>query len=158
MSKGANKRIRILLVEGDWLLRRTIRVLLNHEPDMEVAGTAKDGAVALEKISTVHPDLVLTDMAMPHMGGLELTYLLRRRFPNIGIVVLGIYNEPEITELCGLCGADVMMYKALLTTELPTVIRMVFAARRQTEEGEGRAVPSPESEELREEITYSSSQ
>lgn len=140
MLQPANGRIRTLIVDGDWLLRRATSMLLEHEPDIQVVGTAKDGAGALEKINALHPDLVVTDLGMPDMGGLELAFLLRRRFPALGIVVAGTVQEPEISDLGGLCGVDVLMNKALLPAKLPAVIRMVFANRKRIGESRPRAV------------------
>lgn len=150
MSQLANGKIRTLVVEDDWLLRLATCMSLKHEPDIEVVGTAKDGAAALDKIEALQPDLVVTDIAMPGMGGLELAFLLRRRFPTMGIVVVRTANQPEITELCGLCGADVLMNKALLPAKLPAVIRLVFTARKRAEEPAGRSVATA----LQEEVAY----
>jgi len=140
MSQPANGRIRTLVVDDDWLLRRATSMLLQHEPDIQVVGTAKDGAGALEKIQALHPDLVVTDLGMPDMGGLELAFLMRRRFPALGIVVVGTVQEPEIKDLGGFCGVDVLMNKALLPAKLPAVVRMVFATRKRLGESRPRAV------------------
>lgn len=153
-SARPNGRIRTLVVEDEWLLRRATCMLLKQESDIEVVGSAQDGAAALDKISGLQPDLVVTDIAMPGMGGLELAFLLRRRFPALGIVVVGSVNEPEITELCGLCGADVLMNKALLPAKLPAVIRMIFTARKHAEARRGRTLPAVNSRELQEAVAY----
>jgi len=153
-SAPSNGKIRTLVVEDKWLLRRATCMLLKQESDIAVVGTAKDGAAALHKINVLQPDLVVTDIAMPDMGGLELTFLLRQRFPAMRIVVIGFVNEPEIPELCGLCGADALVNKALLPAQLPAVIRTIFGAGEQTQEAGGRAAATANSEALQEEIAY----
>jgi len=139
-------RIRTLVVEDKWLLRRATCKFLSREPRIEVVGAAADGLAALDKIRTLHPDLVVADIAMPNMSGLELTFLLRQRFPALRIVVVAVVNDPEIPQLCGLCGADALVNKALLPTALATVIRMIFNPGEYDGE-DGSAVPE-ESEEL----------
>jgi len=153
-SGRPQRRIRTLVVEDEWLLRHAMSMLLKHEPDIQVVGTAQDGAAALDKIYALQPDMVVTDIAMPDMGGLELAFLLRRRFPSMGIVVVGTVHEPEIRDLCGLCGADILMNKALLSAKLPAVIRTVHAVRRSVEERKGSAAAA-DAKELREEVAYS---
>lgn len=154
MSQVEEGRIRTLIVEDDWLLRHATSLLLMHEPDIQVVGTAKDGAAALDKIHALQPDLVVTDLAMPDMGGIELAFLLRRRFPAMGIVAVGTVHEPEITDLCGLSGVDVLMNKALLPAKLPNVIRMVFAARKRIGERDGQPVCAEKSGSLRNAAAY----
>jgi len=150
----ANGKIRTLVVEDRWLLRRATCNFLKREPNIEVVGTAKDGLAALHKIKALQPDLVVTDIAMPDMGGLELAFLVRQRFPTLRVVVIGIVDEPEIPELCGLCGADALVNKALLPAQLSAVIRMIFSAAKQTQEPGGRAVATANSGGLQEEIAY----
>ena len=149
------RRIRTLVVEDEWLLRHATSMLLKHEPDIQVVGAAQDGAAALDKVNALQPDMVVTDIAMPDMGGLELAFLLRRRFPSMGIVVVGTVHEPEIRDLCGLCGADILMDKALLSAKLPAVIRTVYAVRRSVEERRGRMAAAANFEERPEEVAYS---
>jgi DNA-binding NarL/FixJ family response regulator len=154
MSQRGNGRIRTLVVEDNWLLRRATCRVLKREPDIQVVGIARDGATALDKINALQPDLVVTDLAMPDMGGLELAFLLRRRFPAMGIIVVGTVQEPEITDLCGLCGVDVLVNKALVPAQLPGVIRLIFSAGEQSQQPAGGAVASANSEALHEEIAY----
>lgn len=154
MSQPANRRIRTLVAEDHWVLRRATSMLLKHQRDIQVVGTAKDGAAALGKINALQPDVVVTDIAMPDVGGLELAFLLRRRFPAMGIVVVGVVDGPEISDLCALCDADVLINKALVPAKLPAVIRTVFGARKRTEECGGE-VPAANCEGLLEEIADS---
>lgn len=128
-AQASNGRIRVLVVEDRWLLRRAACMVLERHSDIQVVGTAKNGAAALDRINALQPDVVVTDAAMPEMGGLELAFLLRRRLPALGIVVVASVNEPGITELCGLCGADVLMNKTLIPVKLPAAIRIALGRR-----------------------------
>ena len=129
-TQASNGKIRTLVVEDKWLLRRATRMVLTHEPDIEVVGTAKDGVAALDRIEALRPDVVVADIAMPSMGGLELSFLLRRRFPAIRIVLVTPTQAAEISDLCGLCGADLLMNKARIPDKLPALIRMMFKSPR----------------------------
>ncbi len=77
------------------MTREMLARLLALEDDITVVGTASDGAKALSVIRAQKPDVVLTDIAMPHVSGIELTETLRREYPQIGVVILTIYNDDE---------------------------------------------------------------
>ena len=77
------------------MTREMLARLLSLEDDITVVGTASDGARALSVIRAQKPDVVLTDIGMPQVSGIELTDILRREFPQVGVVILTIYNDDE---------------------------------------------------------------
>lgn len=87
--------IRLVIAEDETMTREMLARLLALEDDITVVGTASDGAKALSVIRAQKPDVVLTDIAMPHVSGIELTETLRREYPQIGVVILTIYNDDE---------------------------------------------------------------
>jgi two-component system chemotaxis response regulator CheB len=79
--------IRVLLVDDAATVRRVVGDVLAEDPALEIAGTASDGRMGLERIETLHPDVVLLDLDMPVMGGLEMLAALRARHPSLPVVV-----------------------------------------------------------------------
>ena len=83
--------MRILIVDDHDLVRRQVRSLLSDYPNFEVCGEAADGLDAIEKAKSLRPDLVLMDISMPRMNGLEATKVIRRELPSVDVIVL----QPE---------------------------------------------------------------
>ncbi len=84
----APKIIKVLLVDDNELLRRGLRSALETCDDMEVVGEAGNGLVGIEMCRELRPDVVLMDMKMPKMNGLEATRIICKEFPKIGVVIL----------------------------------------------------------------------
>jgi DNA-binding NarL/FixJ family response regulator len=80
-------KIRIVLADDHVILRQGTRQLLEHEPDIEVVGEASDGAEAVELVSKLTPDIVIIDVAMPGMNGIEATKKIKEILPGTKILV-----------------------------------------------------------------------
>lgn len=89
------KKIRILIVDDHTLVRDGIRALLALVADIEVVGEAANGRDAIGKIKALAPNVVLMDLAMPVMGGLEATRRIRRQFPGVKVLALTQYDDSE---------------------------------------------------------------
>jgi DNA-binding NarL/FixJ family response regulator len=89
------KKIRLVIAEDETMTREMLARLLTLEDDIEVVGTAADGQRALSVIRAQKPDVLLTDIGMPQVNGIQLTETLRREFPSVGVVILTIYNDDE---------------------------------------------------------------
>jgi len=89
------ERIRILLVDDQRLMREGLRILLELEPDLEVVGEAGDGHAALLSYADMEPDLVLMDVRMPRMDGVETTWRLRERWPAARVIILTTFDDDE---------------------------------------------------------------
>ena len=87
--------IRVLLVDDQRLMREGLRILLGLEPDLEIAGEAGDGNGALAAYEALQPDVVLMDVRMPGMDGVEATWRLRQRWPEARIVILTTFDDDE---------------------------------------------------------------
>lgn len=87
--------IRILLVDDHAVLRAGLRALLNAEPDFEVVGEAGDGREAIEQAERLRPDIVVMDLAMPVMGGLEATRVITSRLAGIRVLALTMHAEEQ---------------------------------------------------------------
>lgn len=88
-------KIKVLIADDQALMRDGIKVLLNMEEDIEVVGTAGDGKEALDLAGQLSPDLVLMDIRMPNMNGVDCTRLLRERYPDIIVLALTTFNDEE---------------------------------------------------------------
>lgn len=87
--------MKILLCDDQAVIRDGLEMLLNLEKDFQVVASAQDGAEALELTETKKPDLILMDLKMPIMNGIEATREIRKKFPNIKILVLTTYDDDE---------------------------------------------------------------
>jgi len=87
--------MRILLCDDQAVIRDGLEMLLNLEKDFQVIGVAQDGAEAVDLAAQKQPDLILMDLKMPIMSGIEATREIRTKFPNIKILVLTTYDDDE---------------------------------------------------------------
>jgi CheY-like chemotaxis protein len=91
----AATKIRVLLADDHDVERKGLARLIMEEPDMEVAGEASDGRAAVEMSRRLHPDVILMDVSMPAMTGVEATRVIHAESPDIRIIALSMYEEPE---------------------------------------------------------------
>jgi DNA-binding NarL/FixJ family response regulator len=117
--------IRILIADDHNLLRAGIRALLGNLPGVEVVAEAGNGQDALAAAEIHRPDIVLTDIAMPMMNGLELAALLGRDFPGIKTIILSIHSEEAYVYRALQAGAVGYLMKDSDTAELSLAIQAV---------------------------------
>lgn len=86
-------RIRLIIAEDQRLTREALARLLALEPDIEVVGQAANGEEALRQVTEQAPDVLLTDIEMPRMDGIELTRAVCKEMPSVGVVILTIYHD-----------------------------------------------------------------
>ena len=84
---------RILIVEDEVSVRNAVRTFLEHHSPFEVCGEAVNGVEAVEKAAALHPDLIILDLSMPEMNGVEVATLLRIRMPHIPIIVYTMFDD-----------------------------------------------------------------
>jgi len=118
-------KIRLLIADDHTIFRAGVRLLLEAEPDIDVVGEALNGEEAAQMAESLHPDLILMDIAMPGMNGLEATRKIKSRFPNIHILVLTMHRTDEYFFEMLKAGASGYMLKAAETNELIGAIRAV---------------------------------
>ncbi len=87
--------INVIICYDQAIIRDGLTMLLNLEKEIEVLGTASDGAEALEMVAELQPDLILMDLKMPVMNGVEATRQIKDKFPDVKVLVLTTFNEEE---------------------------------------------------------------
>ena len=119
-------KIKVLVVDDHTIVRDGICALLSLTPDMEVVGEASNGREALEKLKLLVPDVIVMDIAMPVMGGLEATRVIRDEFPEIKVLVLTQYEDKEYVFPAIEAGALGFITKTAASSDLATGIRSVY--------------------------------
>jgi len=117
------QRDRVLVVDDAANLRELLTLLLEVEDDFEVVGTAADGRQAIEAAQRLKPDVVLLDLAMPVMDGLQALPELRVHLPNARIVIFSGFEHEALAEEALLAGADAYIEKGTSVTQLVTQLR-----------------------------------
>lgn len=118
--------LRILLVDDNRRFLEAVRRFLTRE-SFEIVGQALSGVAALEQVAHLHPDLVLMDMAMPQMDGLEATRRIKARPNPPRIIMLTLHDNPAYATEAKAVGADGFVAKSEFGTQLLPVIRTIFA-------------------------------
>jgi two-component system response regulator NreC len=117
--------IRVLIADDHTIVRSGVRLLLEAEADMEVVGEALDGREALDLAESLQPDVVLMDITMPEMDGLEATREIKTRFPQINVLVLTMHRSDEYFFEMLKAGASGYILKGAKTSELINAVRVV---------------------------------
>jgi DNA-binding NarL/FixJ family response regulator len=126
-----NKTIRVLMVDDHPLLREGIAAVIEGQPDLAVVGEATNGREAVELFRTCKPDIVLMDLQMPVMGGIEAISAIRSEFPKARIVVLTTYKGDTQALRAFKAGASGYLLKSMLRKDLLDTIRSVHAGHRR---------------------------
>ena len=122
--------ISILLVDDHTLVREGIRALLEKFSEVRVVIEAKDGREAVRKVGQEHPNLVLMDIAMPGLNGIEATARITKEFPGVPVIILSMYANQEYVREAVAAGAVGYLVKRSATVELEIAIKAV--ARGET--------------------------
>ena len=120
------QKIRVLVVDDHTIVRDGICALLALDGDIEVVGEAANGSEALKMVKELEPDVVLMDIAMPIMGGLEATRRIRKEFPRTRVLVLTQYEDKEYVLPVIEAGASGFISKVAASSELALGIRSVY--------------------------------
>ena len=126
--------IRILLADDHTILRDGIRSLLEDEPDMDVVGEAEDGHSAVKMVAQLAPEVVVMDIAMPLLNGIEATRQIKRNHPQVKVLILSMHENEEYIRQVLASGAMGYILKDAAARELLGAIRAVHR---------GEAVLSP---------------
>lgn len=120
----------IVLADDHHVVRHGLRVLLDSRPDLRVVGEAEDGIQAAEMVETLHPDVLVLDLMMPRLNGLEVARQVRRRSPGTSVVILSMYQDEAYVLEALQSGARAYVLKSSTSNELIFAIREAAAGRR----------------------------
>ncbi len=121
--------IRVLLVDDHHLVRKALRALLESSVGIEVIGEAEDGRDAVRSVRRHRPDVVVMDIAMPGMNGLDAAEAIRVLPGNARVVILSMHDDPVLIQRALDSGVRGYLLKSSISDELPAAIRAVFAGR-----------------------------
>lgn len=113
---------KVLLADDHAILREGLRMVLDAQPQIKVVGEADDGREAVEMAESLHPDVVVMDIAMPNLNGLEATRQIKRRHPEIKVVILTMHENQQYLMQIVKAGATGAVLKRSAGTELLTAI------------------------------------
>lgn len=124
------KPITVLLAEDHQIVREGFRSLLEHEPDIQVVAEAESGRQAVELVKELQPEVVVMDIAMPLLNGLEATRQIRRDFPAIKILILSAHSDDAYIEQVFQLGAAGFLLKQTSSGMLAKAIREVHKGKK----------------------------
>ena len=119
------KRITVLLAEDHQIVREGFKSLLEHEHDIEVVGEAETGRQAVQLTRKLRPSMVVMDIAMPLLNGLEATRQIRKDFPETKVLILSAHNDAAYVDQVAALGASGFLVKQTSSHELATAIRKI---------------------------------
>ncbi len=119
------KIIRVVVVDDHKLVREGLARLLDEQPDVEMVGEAGDGVEALEVVRLMRPDVVMMDITMPRMDGVEATRQITSQWPSVKVVALSMHESDEMAQRMRAAGAVAYVLKGGMTEEILDAIRAV---------------------------------
>lgn len=124
--------IRILVVDNNFETRRSIIELLELDPEVRVIGEADDGEEAIERLKTLRPDIVLMDISMPKMNGIEATEIITAQYPFANVIIMSVESNPDATRKMMIAGAKEFLLKPFSFSDLKESVHRVYLKTRQT--------------------------
>ncbi len=121
--------IRILLADDHGIIRQGLHLLLEKQPDIKVIGEAEDGQKALELVRQLMPDIVIMDVTMPNLNGINATSHITKEFPKVKVLALSIHSDKRFVADMLMAGAAGYILKECLLDELVEAIRTVLAGK-----------------------------
>ena len=120
------EQIRVLIADDHRVLREGLAAILKTKENIVVVGEAQDGLEAVEKARTLLPDVIMMDVSMPRMGGVEATKTIKREFPHIGIIALTMYDEQQYIFDLVRAGATGYLLKDTDSAQIVAAIQAIY--------------------------------
>ena len=120
------KQITVLLAEDHANFRKSLKLLIESDGDIEVVGEAKNGLEAVRLSGRLHPEVIVMDIAMPLLNGLQATQQIMANFPATRVLILSAHPDPEYIKQAVLLGASGYLIKQSSTNVLAHAVREVF--------------------------------
>ena len=125
-----SEKIKVLLADDHGLVRKGFRRMLEDDPDIEVVGEAASGPAAIEAALELKPNVIVMDLAMPELDGIQATSEILKQLPETGILILSMYSEETYVRNAFAAGVKGYLLKNALEVDLPYAIKEVAAGRR----------------------------
>jgi DNA-binding NarL/FixJ family response regulator len=122
--------MKIIIVDDHGIVREGLKSLLHNQPDMEVVGEGRDGQVAVDLTEQLSPDIVIMDMSMPNLNGIEATHLILQQNPNTKVVILSMHSDRHIVKEVLGAGASAYVLKSNLFDEMLRALETVSKSGR----------------------------
>jgi len=122
--------IKVLIADDHQLFREGLVNLLSSAPEIEVIAQAKDGKDAVEKTLKLNPDIVLIDIGMPHMNGIEATKMLKEKLPDLKIIAVSMHSDKQYVKGILEAGADGYLLKNCTYQQLTDAILSVHSGKK----------------------------
>lgn len=122
--------MKVFILEDESLLRELVKSYIEDFTDLEIAGATGDGATAMKSILDLKPDLIMADIRVPEVSGLEILYLLRRKLPETKVILFTGSMSPDKVKLAYEGGADAFIQKGQGLEEFKKAITAVREGRR----------------------------
>ena len=126
MIKPSDRTIRVLVADDSATVLACICKYLEFEQMFEIVATASDGLQLVQKAGRLRPELVLADLSMPRLNGLEAATELRRLYPDLRIIIITQLSGLSLREECVRCGADGFVEKSQMPEKLMEEVRRLF--------------------------------
>jgi DNA-binding NarL/FixJ family response regulator len=122
--------IRVLLADDHSLVRKGFRRMLEDDPEIQVVGEACNGSEAVQLARELHPDVLVMDMSMPGLNGIQAAQEIARHSPEVAVLMLSMYSEEAHVQNSLAAGAKGYILKNAIDIDLPTAIKEVAAGKR----------------------------
>lgn len=121
--------IKVLIADDQELIRQSLQIVLNTKEDMQVTGMAADGQEVIQCIRKEVPDVILMDIRMPKMDGVQCTKIIKENYPQVKIIILTTFDDDEFVYNALKFGASGYLLKGVSMDELAEAIRTVHSGR-----------------------------
>lgn len=132
--------IRVLIAEDQDFIRKSLGIVLGMNPDIDVVGMAENGSAAVDLTERLHPDVVLMDIHMPVLDGVEATERIKRKHPDVRVIILTTFQEMDIVVGALNAGAEGYILKAIDPADLAGAIRLVHRGETMITQEVARAL------------------
>jgi len=126
---------KIIIAEDHTILREGLKALLNTNPEIEIVGEAEDGREAVWLVEKLDPDMVMMDLSMPRMDGMQAIREIKRRWPNKRVLALTAHKTEEYVLTTLKAGADGYLLKDATYQEMMTAVKSVLSGKRYLSPG-----------------------
>lgn len=125
------KNTKILIVDDHEIFRRGLRALLEPSSEWQICGEAVDGVDAVEKCTALNPDIVILDITMPRLNGLEAARLIKKQNPATRIVIITQHDSPQVQAAALEAGAQAFVTKSAVGNELVAALRLMIKSMNE---------------------------